>query len=216
MPRCTSHRPPPCCQCRRPERAPTADTYWWCLSPQLGKLRSFAAGSGTGLGERPGRGGLGQGGTVIPRYSPLYLVRLWCVGLSTVVWSRLDDFGPDQIAPRVSLYAETFRNDIIEGLRVSHLNRLARPPQRVALSAQREGCPIGPEAVRVDPVLPAARTDLLGRHDWHGIPAGAHSFQLFGGAYGSVQGVPLCSWAVGPRDEPGVWSFLNGREPAGN
>ena len=105
--------------------------------------------------------------TVIPRYSPLYLVRLRCVGLSTVVWSRLDDFGPDRIAPRVSLYAEVFRNDIIEELGVSHLNRLARPSQRVALSAQREGCPIGPEAVRVDPVLPAARTDLLGRHDWH-------------------------------------------------
>jgi hypothetical protein len=31
-----------------------------------------------------------------------------------VVWSRLDDVGPDQIAPRVSLYAETFRDDIIE------------------------------------------------------------------------------------------------------
>jgi hypothetical protein len=91
-------------------------------------------------------------------------VRLWCGGLSTVVWSRLDDVGPYQIAPRVSLYAEAFRDDIIEELRVRHLNRFARPPQRVALGAQREGCPIGLEVVRVDPILPAARTDLLG---WH-------------------------------------------------
>lgn len=112
------------------------------------------------------------------RCPQLYLVRLLCGGLCTVVRSRLDDVRPDQIAPRVSLYAEAFRDDIIEELRVSHLNRFAQPPQRVALGAQREGRPIGNEAVWVNPVLPAARTDLLGWHVWHGIPAGAHSFQL--------------------------------------
>lgn len=69
---------------------------------------------------------------VVPRYSPLYLVRLWCSGLSTI----LDDVGPDQIAPRVSFYAEALRDDSIEELRVSHHNRFARPPQRVALGAQ--------------------------------------------------------------------------------
>lgn len=146
---------------------------------QLGKLRSLAAGSGTDLGERPGRVASGRAAfTMDPRCSQLYLVRLLCGGLCTVVRSRLDDVGPDQIAPRVSLHAEACRDDIIEGLRVSHLNCFAQPPQRVALGAQREGRPIGNEAVWVNPVLPAARTDLLGWHVWHGIPAGAHSFQL--------------------------------------
>ncbi|GAA2901734.1 MULTISPECIES: hypothetical protein [Streptomyces] len=73
--------------------------------------------------------------TVVPRYSPLYLVRLWCGGLSTVVWSRLDDVGPDQIAPGVSLYAEAFRDDIIEELRMS----LARATFSGPTKATRNG-----------------------------------------------------------------------------
>ncbi|MGX1367438.1 hypothetical protein RKD19_002797 [Streptomyces canus] len=43
--------------------------------------------------------------------------------------NRLDDVGPDPIAPRASLYAKAFRDDIIEELRASHLSRFARPPQ---------------------------------------------------------------------------------------
>jgi hypothetical protein len=58
-----------------------------------------------------------------------------------MVWSRLDDVGPDQIAPRVSLHAKAFRHDVIEELRASHLNRFARPPQRVELGAQQKGVP---------------------------------------------------------------------------
>lgn len=46
---------------------------------QLGKLRSFAAGSGAELGERLTCGIVGLGFiTVVPRCSPLDLVRLWC------------------------------------------------------------------------------------------------------------------------------------------
>lgn len=55
--------------------------------PQLGKLRSFAADSGVELGERSVRGLVGLGCfTVIPRCSPLYLVRLWCAGRRCRYW----------------------------------------------------------------------------------------------------------------------------------
>lgn len=80
------HRPSPRCQCRRPERATTADPYWWCLSPQLGKLRAFGAGRAAELGVRPtlsliAPGRFHRGFPLFPALSGALVVRRLCPGL---------------------------------------------------------------------------------------------------------------------------------------
>jgi hypothetical protein len=59
---------------------------------QFGKLRAVAPGSGADLGERPGRGGLGQcgfhcGSPLLPALSGAFAVRTWCPALAySTVW----------------------------------------------------------------------------------------------------------------------------------
>lgn len=73
-----------------------------------------------------------------------------------------DDIAPHSAAPRVPADSEACRDDIVEKVGLSLVDRFVGPPQGVALGAEEERSAVGPEAVRAYPVLLAARTEQLG------------------------------------------------------
>lgn len=131
----------------------------------------------------------------LPRF-PAVPRSIWCGcgagALRAEVGHGLDDVCPDKIAPGVPRYAEACRDDVVKEVRLGDLDRVVRPPQRIALGAQQEARPIGLEAVLVDPVLRATRAHAFGCHGQHGTPRESARFPTVVVPRGSRTGSFTC------------------------